>query len=657
MRPGIDVAAKDENSQLTQAERRHLIQLGRQMETRHRVEEALEAYLDARAWNEGARILSHLGMFVEAAHVMLFELPNAPVNVRVLTANQRRAALNAALCFARGGARREAVGLLMNLGEHSKAASLLASSGLRKEAIAAMRGESIQGNPWPEGVVFRLWTLDDILLQSRSSSDDLPLPEPPVEVPETRVEALAPPPPAHPTPGSLPTDASDLERASAVLRQVWGALPVPQSALTALRAFVQKGRQPGAPAEVLATWYAIGRLLEFAGLPGRASDAYKVVPGILDAAFRLERTASGRIETSEGHWMSPRIMERGLMLRPAELPDLERLLATAGRHPAPPQTDDEHSDVTAVTAEAPRVELPPPPKGLAHTPAPDEAFQQAGPGSLVDGRYQLEELIGTGGMARVFRALDTELGEQVALKLFVQLTGGSGLDRFRREMKLSRKLICPHIVRVFEYGIWKGTRYLTMELLEGFDMERLIQAQTDGRLDVSETLQLMMQACEGLAVAHDAGVVHRDIKPGNLFVAAGRRLKVMDFGIAKVLGASSLSMTGVRIGTPRYMSPEQIESGHTVGPAADLYALGGVMYEAVTGTPPFQDDDLMPLLLNQMAEMPEPPRYRHPGIPPEVEDIIMKLLRKDPAERHDSARELRAELLRCWIDQERIRRS
>jgi len=655
------VATNSSQGELSRAERRRLIQLGREYESLHRVEEALEAYLDARAWSEGARILSHLGMFVEAAHVMLFELPSTPVNVRVLTASQRRAALNAALCFARGGARREAVGMLMNLGEHSKAASLLASSGLRKEAITAMRGEPIQGNPWPEGVVFRLWTLDDILMKSRGSSDDLPVPEPPVEVPEDRVGPPAPAPPEPQAPVVLGPGASPLERVSAVMRRVWGALPVPQSALDELRTFVAAGREPGAPREVMATWYAVGRLLEFAGLPGRASDAYKVVPGVLDASFRLERTASGRIETSEGHWMSPRIMERGLMLRPAELPDLARLLATAARDPTPPDAgepaDDEVSDVHAITAEAPRVELPPPPRGVDYTPAPAEAFQQAGPGSLVDGRYQLEELIGTGGMARVYRALDTELGEQVALKLFVMLTGGSGLDRFRREMKLSRKLICPHIVRVFEYGIWKGTRYLTMELLQGCDLERLIQANAEGRLDIAETLQLLMQACEGLAVAHDAGVIHRDIKPQNLFVSAGRRLKVMDFGIAKVLGASSLSLTDVRIGTPRYMAPEQIESGHTVGPSADLYALGGVMYEAITGTPPFQDDDLMPLLLNQMAEMPEPPRYRNPAVPPDVEDIVMKLLRKDPAERYASARELRGELLRCWIDQERIRRS
>ena len=642
---------------LTRTERLQLIQRGRQLETRHRVEEALEAYLEAHAWSEGARILSHLGMFVEAAHVMLFELPSAPVDLKVLSASQRRAALNAALCFARGGARREAVGLLMNLGEHSKAASLLASAGRRQEAIAAMRGEAFQGSPWPEGVLFRLWTLDDVLMQSRSSSHDLPAPEPPIEVPAPAVSAPVDPPPADPSPESLPADASALDRVSAVLRQVWGAVPVPQSSLTILRDFVEAGREPGAPPEVMATWYAVGRLLEFAGLPGRATDAYKVVPGVLDAAFRLERTAGGKVETSDGHWMSPRIMERGLMLRPADLPDLGRLLASAVRVPniAPPP--EQEGDIHAVTADGPRAPLPPPSAAADPTPAPADAFQTAGPGSMVDGRYRLEELIGTGGMAQVYRAIDTELGEAVALKLFVQLTGGSGLDRFRREMKLSRKLISPHIVRVFEYGIWKGTRYLTMELLEGHDVEGLLQSQESGRLEISETLQLMMQACDGLATAHDAGIIHRDIKPQNLFVAAGRRLKVMGFGIAKVLGATSLSLTGVRIGTPRYMSPEQIESGHTVGPPADLYALGGVMYEAITGTPPFQDDDLMPLLLNQMAEVPEPPRYRHPAVPPEVEDIVMKLLRKDPAERHGSARELRADLLRCWVDQERIRRS
>jgi serine/threonine-protein kinase len=194
-----------------------------------------------------------------------------------------------------------------------------------------------------------------------------------------------------------------------------------------------------------------------------------------------------------------------------------------------------------------------------------------------------------------------------------------------------------------------------MELVDGVDLEDFMKSQPGQRIPVAEGLQLMMQACDGLAAAHAVGIIHRDIKPSNLFVVeSGTRLKLMDFGIAKVIGSSSLSVTGMRVGTPRYMSPEQIEGGGAnIGPAADLYALGGVMYEMFAGSPPFMDTELMPLLLNQMAEIPERPRSRNPDIPPSVEEVIMSMLAKDPHDRPQGARELRSELLRLWVELQR----
>jgi serine/threonine protein kinase len=278
-----------------------------------------------------------------------------------------------------------------------------------------------------------------------------------------------------------------------------------------------------------------------------------------------------------------------------------------------------------------------------------------GEGSVIADRYRIDAFIGQGGMGTVYRATDMELEEVVAIKVFQQVVQNTkGLERFRREMKLSRKLIHPNVVRIYEFGTWRGARYITMELLSGLDLEEYLKSE-GGTLPTAQALSLMMQCCDGLIAAHKQGVVHRDIKPQNLFVVEnGKRIKIMDFGIAKVSNGTSISITGVRVGTPRYMSPEQIQGGGQVGPPADLYALGGVMYELFTGSPVFDEEELVPLLLNHMTEEPVPPSERNPGLSAEIEHIILRLLQKDPENRYRDAAELKRELLSAYVQAERL---
>ncbi len=276
-------------------------------------------------------------------------------------------------------------------------------------------------------------------------------------------------------------------------------------------------------------------------------------------------------------------------------------------------------------------------------PASPEETLFLTPGTVLRDRYRVEELVGEGGMATVFRAWDLELSESVALKVFLSVVANASLlRRFRREMKINRRLNHPNIVRTHEFGTWRGARYITMELLQGQELWEYVRDHRPGPLQL---LELLMQVCDGLGHAHEAGIVHRDLKPSNLFVTdGGRRLKLMDFGIAKATDSSQISVTGVRVGTPRYMSPEQIQTGGTIGVAADLYGVGAVMYETFAGRPVFEDSDLLPLLLNHLTEEPLPPSAHVPGLAPEIDVICLKLLQKDPADRYQSCAELRQAL-------------
>lgn len=441
---------------------------------------------------------------------MLLYLPAGETHVGRLESERKKVCLDAAVCFARAGARLEAVGLLVAFGEHHKAANLLIRANMRKEAVAAMRGEPIDGSPWPEGYVSPLMSEDDMV---------------------RRVQDLA-----------FEVDP-DYE-------------PVVQSKKSTLDPFE---------------------------------------PGL---------------------WVSEDDFESDVQF--ASEPDT---------YPEPPST--------------------------AELDALDRDLEYlVGPGTVIRDRYVIEEEIGAGGMATVYRVLDRELNERIALKLFRVVTPDPvRLRRFKREMKINRMLQHPNIVTTFEYGSWSGARFITMELLEGLELWDYVRKH---RLDIGERLRLLMQVCDGLGYAHEQGIVHRDVKPSNLFVAEpGRRVKVMDFGIAKAVDSSRISITGVRVGTPRYMSPEQIQGGQQVGPAADLYSLGAVMYEAMTGKAPFEDQELLPLLLNHLSEEPPAPSVLNPDLPPVIDEICLRLLSKNPRERYTDCAAAKSALLRAYVMAER----
>jgi len=260
-----------------------------------------------------------------------------------------------------------------------------------------------------------------------------------------------------------------------------------------------------------------------------------------------------------------------------------------------------------------------------------------GPGAILGDRFRLESELGRGGMATVFSARDLELDEQVALKVFsselvTQEWMNDAVERFRQELKLCRKLRHPNIIQVYDIGIHAGHRYFTMELLRGHSLERYLGQP----VDLEWGLDCLTQAGVALHAAHEMGIVHRDVKPENLFVTETGLLKVMDFGIAKSSYQRGKTQVGTFAGTPEYMAPEQISDFSAVGPAADQYALGCVGYELFTGRVPFAHAEMMPLLMMHIERQPEPLRSLNPALPAELDAIILKMMAKHPSDRFPS---------------------
>ncbi len=317
-----------------------------------------------------------------------------------------------------------------------------------------------------------------------------------------------------------------------------------------------------------------------------------------------------------------------------DLPDLPAGdSATVFRtNPGLGKTGEALADAEIVPEEAPP--RPPPPAAPVA-----QAFEV---GATVAGRYRLEAKIGQGGMAAVYRAFDLELEEVVALKVFdVAQSSDTLVARFKQELKLSRQLIHPNIIRLYDIGAHDGRRYISMELLVGKSLKDRMRQPIDFR----SALGFLIQACHGLQAAHDAGVVHRDVKPDNFFVTDDGVLKVMDFGIAKQYATPGVTVAGSIAGTPLYMSPEQIGNFSAVTQLTDIYALGVCAYEMFTGQVPFFHADLVPMLMMHVNDAPVPPRTRNPSVPAELDGIILKCLAKDPKQRRQSCRELAQELI------------
>lgn len=258
---------------------------------------------------------------------------------------------------------------------------------------------------------------------------------------------------------------------------------------------------------------------------------------------------------------------------------------------------------------------------------------------VLGGRYTVLDKIGIGGMATVYRGMDNVLGRQVAIKTMLPQYAAdpSFAARFKQEAQAAAALQSPYIVGIYDWGKDDDTYYIVMEYLRGTDLKSGIRKH--GALDCRKVAQIGSQICQALSVAHKHDIIHRDIKPQNIMVQPDGNIKVMDFGIARAKN-SHLTQDNSVLGTAHYVSPEQTQ-GKELGPTSDLYSLGIVMYEAATGKVPFDGDDAISVALKQVNEQPVPPSQINPNVDATLEGIILKCMQKNPANRFQTADELR----------------
>ncbi|MBP1660048.1 MAG: Serine/threonine-protein kinase PknB [Candidatus Aminicenantes bacterium] len=267
------------------------------------------------------------------------------------------------------------------------------------------------------------------------------------------------------------------------------------------------------------------------------------------------------------------------------------------------------------------------------------------PGVLFARRYQSIEELGAGGMGRVYRVLDTKLDEEIALKVIRPdiASDRAVIARFSAELKLARQVVHRNVARMFDLNEEGGVPYITMEYVRGENLKRLIRKV--GHLAPAQAVPIACQICDGLAEAHRLGIAHRDLKPQNVMIDEEGVAKIMDFGLARLLDQEGRDGAGSHSGTPAYVSPEQIRSESADG-RADLYSLGIVLYEMLTGRTPFKGDTVEAITDGHLYEIPEDPRRIEPAIPAEVSEIVLKCLEKDPAARYQTAEEM-GQALRC----------
>ena len=264
------------------------------------------------------------------------------------------------------------------------------------------------------------------------------------------------------------------------------------------------------------------------------------------------------------------------------------------------------------------------------------------PDTVVDGRYQIVERLGAGGMAEVFLAQDMQLGRQVALKLLYRRFAEDAdfVERFRREASAAAGLQHPNVVSVYDRGEWDGTYYIAMEYLDGRSLKEIVAER--GPLPPEEAVDATLGVLRAARFAHRRGIIHRDLKPHNVLVDPEGRVKVTDFGIARA-GASDMTETGSIMGTAQYLSPEQAQ-GHAVTERSDLYAIGVLLYELLTGRVPFDGEAAVTIALKQVQEEPVPPGQVNAAVPPALEAVVLRALEKDPARRFADADEFIAAL-------------
>ncbi|AOZ91528.1 Stk1 family PASTA domain-containing Ser/Thr kinase [Paenibacillus crassostreae] len=273
-------------------------------------------------------------------------------------------------------------------------------------------------------------------------------------------------------------------------------------------------------------------------------------------------------------------------------------------------------------------------------------------GHELGGRYEIIERIGGGGMALVYKAHDILLGRNVAIKVLRQqfVDDEEFIRRFRREAQSAASLSHPNVVSIYDVGQEDDIHYIVMEYIEGFNLNEIIQDRAP--LQVEESIRITAQICDALDHAHQNQIIHRDIKPHNILIGRNGRVKVTDFGIARAVTSTTITQTGSVLGSVHYFSPEHAK-GVLTGEKSDLYSLGIVLYQMLTGTLPFLGESPISVALKHLQEDFEDPRDTNPLIPQSVENIILKSMRKNPSERYQSAKEMLKDLDTCLLTERR----
>jgi tRNA A-37 threonylcarbamoyl transferase component Bud32 len=586
--------------------------------------------------------------FEEAGNHYLHELPATLTAVSRLSPRASRAALNAAICYERCGHVDRAVSLFINLGQVERAVELLRRSGRRSDAGLVKRGRGIAGSPWPLGSLSSTLPKEHYETEARSvrrSTPPAPVPRP---ARAGLVPTLSPPPPpespASPAPPSHeewlagPSDEAPADR--------WYSEPEESDPFLASPEEVTLNPDgTGGTGEDWMSGMASDGLLD----SGEEPDLEISVDSSVDVSVDKSMGDLGVSEEDE-HWLATALGEapraRTAEQTTAKLParTLERSLPRPAPAPPPPPPDelrpprDEDDESWARRTDEEE-------EKLARRLRDLSAEIGLGPldqGEVINDRYRLEGPLGEGGYAVVFRAMDLELEEPVAIKLFNKKAyDETSVARIKEEIRISRRLSHPNIVGSYEFGQWGTAYFITMELMRGLDLSGYVK-RCGGRLPLSRAVHLLIQGFEGLGHAHSKNIIHRDIKPQNLFVVdRGETLKVMDFGIARAADSANLTKTGRVVGTPAYISPERLKRGfRDLSPATDIYSMGVVLYRVLTGMLPFDDPDIASLFMSILKESPAMPSSLDSDLPIEVDELILRLMAKDPLKRPGTCAEV-----------------
>jgi tetratricopeptide (TPR) repeat protein len=287
--------------------------------------------------------------------------------------------------------------------------------------------------------------------------------------------------------------------------------------------------------------------------------------------------------------------------------------------------------------------------GQPSASVPTVATKELSPGSLFAGRYEVLALVGEGGMGKVYTARDRELDKVIALKT-IRSDGGGDPDavaRFKQELLLARKVSHRNVVRIFDLGEAEGVKFFTMEFIEGQSLKALIRKR--GRLPAQEAVAICRQVLAALREAHSQGIIHRDLKPQNIMIDKGGMAHLMDFGIARSVDATGMTATGTTLGTPDYMSPEQVR-GEKAGEPSDIFSFGVILYEMLTGDVPYHADTPISKIVMRLTQKPRPPQELSPDIPKHLDGVVQKCMEVDLALRYKNVDEILADIERGQVD-------